>query len=149
MQLNYVGGWLLFITYTCTKSAYLAAEARPFSIDFSDNNLGAAPKNTCGWGTGFYYTSCLPTYLARLWLSWFELLSEYGEVWLVYGQPQHDEMSVGPVEAVMGGGVVVRLTSLTTDVVHDLMLTLTGPGRCHQTESPGKSNTDELHVACM
>ena len=65
------------------------------------------------------------------------------------GQPQHDEISVGPLETVTSVGVVVRLTSLTMDVVHDLMLTLTGPGRWHRTESPGKSNIDELHVACM
>jgi hypothetical protein len=41
------------------------------------------------------------------------------------GQSQHDEICVGSVEAVVGIGVVVRLTSLSTNVVHDLMLTLT------------------------
>ena len=68
----------------------------------------------------------LSTYLARPRLSRFKLLPQDGEVRLVCGQAQHDEVSVGPVETVMGVGIVVGLAPLTTDEIHDLVLTLTG-----------------------
>ena len=68
----------------------------------------------------------LSAYLARPRLSRFKLLPEDGEVGLVSGQTQHDEVSVGPVETVVGVWVVVGLAPLTTNEIHDLVLTLTG-----------------------
>ena len=46
-------------------------------------------------------------------------------MWLVCGQSQHDQVSVSPIQTVVGVGVVVRLTALSPDVVHYLMLTFT------------------------
>lgn len=42
---------------------------------------------------------------------------------LVRGQAQHDEVRIGAVKAVPGGGVVVGLTALMSDELHDLVLT--------------------------
>ena len=49
-------------------------------------------------------------------------------------QAQHDEICVGSVETVVGVRVMVWLTSLTTNEVHDLVLPLTrdvGIGQNH------------------
>ena len=56
-------------------------------------------------------------------MSRFELLPEYGEVRLVCGQSQHDEVGISTIETVVGVGVVVRLTLLTMNEVHDLVFT--------------------------
>ena len=61
----------------------------------------------------------------RLWLSWLELFPEYGEVWLMRGQTQHDQVCVSSIETVMSVGVMVGLTLLMTNEVHDLVFTLT------------------------
>ena len=41
------------------------------------------------------------------------------------GQTQHDQICVSSVETVVSVGVMVGLTSLTTNEVHDLVLILT------------------------
>lgn len=68
----------------------------------------------------------LPAYLARLALvlARLELLAEDGEVGLVGGQTQHDEVRVCPVQAVVRVRVVIGLAALAADVVHDLVLPL-------------------------
>ena len=43
----------------------------------------------------------------------------------MHRQIQHDEICISSVETVVGVGVVVRLTSLMTNEVHDLVLPLT------------------------
>lgn len=55
-----------------------------------------------------------------------ELLSDDGEVDLMRGQTQHDEVSVGTTEDMLGVGVVVRLGALLANVVHDLVFPLAG-----------------------
>lgn len=57
-------------------------------------------------------------------MSRFKLLPEYGEVRLVCCQSQHDEIGISTIETMMSVGVVVRLTSLVTNEIHDLMFTL-------------------------
>ncbi len=54
-----------------------------------------------------------------------ELLSDDSEVRLVGGQAQHDQVSVGPAEDVVGVRVVVGLGALTTDEIHEFVLALT------------------------
>ena len=56
----------------------------------------------------------------------FELLADDGEVGLVCGQSQHDEVRVGATQTVVGVGVVGRLAALPPDVVHYLVLALAG-----------------------
>ena len=51
-----------------------------------------------------------------------ELLTDDGEVGLVGGEAQHDEIGVSAAEDVVGVGIVVRLRTLPTDVVHDFVL---------------------------
>ena len=51
-----------------------------------------------------------------------ELLSNDGEVGLVGGETEHDEIGIGAAKDVMGVGIVVGLSSLPSDVVHDLVL---------------------------
>lgn len=53
----------------------------------------------------------------------FELLPDDGEVWLVRGEAQHDQVGVCAAQTVVGVGVVVGLRALAPDEVHDLMLT--------------------------
>ena len=55
-----------------------------------------------------------------------ELLADDGEVGLVSGQAEHDEVGVGAAQHVARVGVVVRLGALAPDVVHDLVLALAG-----------------------
>ena len=43
---------------------------------------------------------------------------------LMRGDPQHDEIGVCSVQAMVGVGVVVGRVSLTTNEVHDLVLPL-------------------------
>ena len=64
--------------------------------------------------------------LARLGLVGLELLPDDGEIRLVRGQPQHDEIGVSAAEDVLGVGVVIGLGPLLADVVHDLVLSLAG-----------------------
>lgn len=60
------------------------------------------------------------------WLGFVGLkfLSDDGEVDLVCGQAQHDEISVGATQNMLRVGVVVWLGALLTDEVHDLVLSL-------------------------
>ena len=51
-----------------------------------------------------------------------ELLADDGEVGLVGGKTEHDEIGIGAAKDVMGVGIVVGLSSLPADVVHDLVL---------------------------
>ena len=51
-----------------------------------------------------------------------ELFTDDGEVGLVGGEAQHDEIGVCAAEDVVGVGIVVRLRTLPTDVVHDFVL---------------------------
>lgn len=66
----------------------------------------------------------LPTYLARLvlLLIGLKLLPQDSEVRLMCGQAQHDEVGICPIQTVVGVRVVVGLPTLTTNVVHDLVL---------------------------
>ena len=41
------------------------------------------------------------------------------------GQAQHDEVSVRPVQTMVGVGVMVRVAALSADVVHYLVFSLT------------------------
>ena len=66
-------------------------------------------------------------YIPRPGLVGLELVPDDGEVWLVCGQPQHDEVGVRPTQAVVRVGVVVRLRPLSPYVVHDLVFPF--PGR--------------------
>ena len=47
-----------------------------------------------------------------------------GEVRLVGGEPEHDEVGVGAAQDVVRVGVVVGLRALPPDEVHDLVLAL-------------------------
>ena len=51
-----------------------------------------------------------------------ELLSNDGEVGLVGGETEHDEIGISAAKDVMGVGIVVGLSSLPADVVYDLVL---------------------------
>ena len=54
-----------------------------------------------------------------------ELLPKNGEVGLVSSQPQHNQVSISTIKAVVGIWIVVRVAALAANVVHNLVLTLT------------------------
>ena len=69
----------------------------------------------------------LAAYLARLGLVGFELLADDGEVGFVCSETQHDQIGVGPTQTVLRVRVVVGLRTLTSNVVHDLVLACMKP----------------------
>ena len=69
----------------------------------------------------------LAAYLARLGFVGFELLADDREVGFVRGETQHDQIGVGPTQTVLRVRVVVGLRTLTSNVVHDLVLTCMKP----------------------
>ena len=54
-----------------------------------------------------------------------ELFTDNGELRLVGCEAEHNEIGVGSAEDVVGVGVVIGLSTLATDVVHDLVFALT------------------------
>ena len=56
---------------------------------------------------------------------WLELLPDDGEVDLMGGQAQHNEICISSTQDMLGVGVMVWLGSLLADEVHDLVFPLT------------------------
>lgn len=54
------------------------------------------------------------------------ILPQYSEVWLMSSEGEHDQIGVKTVDDVLGVGIVGRVRTLTTDVVHDLVLAFSG-----------------------
>ena len=54
-----------------------------------------------------------------------ELLPDDGEIRFVSCQAKHDQISISSAQDVVGVGVVVGLGPLSSDKVHDLVLSLT------------------------
>ncbi len=67
-----------------------------------------------------------------------DLLTQEAEVGVVTEQTQHDEVGIKTVKTVTNIGVVVRLRFAETNVLHDLVLTLT---------RDVVSREDDLHIA--
>jgi hypothetical protein len=57
-----------------------------------------------------------------------DILTKDLEVGLVSSEGEHDEIGVKSVDNVLRVGVVGRVSALTTDEVHDLVLSFSGDG---------------------
>ena len=64
--------------------------------------------------------------VAGAWLVGLELFPDDGEVGFVSGQAQHDQVGVSAAQDVLSVWVVVRLSPLFPDIVHDLVLAFSG-----------------------
>ena len=70
------------------------------------------------------FSSYLSTEVAGPWFVGLELLPYDGEVRLVSCKPEHDKIGVGAAQDVMRVGIVIGLSPLPPDEVHDLVLSL-------------------------
>ena len=71
----------------------------------------------------------------------FELLPDDGEVGLVRGEPEHDQVRVRAAQHMLRVRVVVGAGALPPDVVHDLVLALArhvGVGQDHLRVLPAR-----------
>ena len=70
------------------------------------------------------FSSYLSTEIAGPRFVGLELLPYDGEVRLVSCKPEHDKIGVGAAQDVMRVGIVIGLSPLPPDEVHDLVLSL-------------------------
>lgn len=56
---------------------------------------------------------------------WFEFFSDNGKVGFVCSKAEHNEISICSTQAMMSVWVMVRLGSLSSNVIHDFMFPFT------------------------
>ena len=76
----------------------------------------------------------LSTKVTWPWFVRLELLSDNGEIWLMSGQAKHDQISISSTQNMLSVGIMVWLSPLLPDVIHDFVFTLTRDERIREDD---------------